>query len=196
MYIISIFSLAVICFYAYFLYNKYIKESQITENIYLKIKEKFDNDQFLKIISDTKWTFLKPGTFKIWYADKCISEEEKIKNILLNLDSDYEILNSIFVDYYKNIIHVNINLFWIGDIRISPAIYCYRFEYNIHKQENITVFLNKIEKIITIIRNSVLDIKKLDNLSEIEKVNLIKDNINRLSGCESNPIFVKGILKL
>ena len=61
---------------------------------------------------------------------------------------------------------------------IYGVIYQYSFGYKINKKDDIILFLNKLE-LIEIIRNAVLDARKIYNLSGIEKNNIIKKNINK-----------------
>ena len=172
--IISILSLLVMCFYTCFLYGEYIKESKMSEYVYLKVKEKFIG---LKKRYDTS---LKTGIFQVEYIDKCISNEELIKNKLLNLQyNDIDTTNVILINYYDDIIKLNIDLYIDADHKYYGHIYKYFFEYKINKKDDIIKFLNKIEIIIKTIRNSVLDARKIDNLSGIEKIGIIKDNINK-----------------
>ncbi len=171
---ISIFSLITICFYAYYLYGEYTKESKMSGYAYLKVKEKLGG---LKKRCDTS---LKTGIFQLEYIDKCISNEESIKDKLLNLQSNnIDTTNVILVNYYNNIIKLNIDLYIDADRQYYGHIYEYFFECKINKKNDIIKFVNKIEIIIKTIRNIVLEVRKLDNLSGIDKIGIIKNNINK-----------------
>ena len=176
--IISILSLIAICLYAYFLYGKYTKESRMARYAYLKVKEKFDMFLSVKSLKKRNDIMLKTGIFQIQYIDKCISKEELIANKLLNLQyNNIDTTNIIVIDYYDNIINLNIELYTKTD-SIYGVIYQYSFGYKINKKDDIILFLNKLE-LIEIIRNAVLDARKINNLSGIEKNNIIKKNINK-----------------
>lgn len=176
--IISILSLIAICLYAYFLYGEYTKESRMARYAYLKVKEKFDMFLRVKSLKKRNDIMLKTGIFQIQYIDKCISKEELIANKLLNLQyNNIDTTNIIVIDYYDNIINLSIELYTKTD-SIYGVIYRYSFGYKINKKDDIIPFLNKLE-LIEIIRNAVLDARKINNLSGIEKNNIIKKNINK-----------------
>ncbi len=176
--IVSIFLLIAICFYVYYLYVEYTKESKMGRYAYLKVKEKFDMFSNIESLKKGYETRLKSGFFQIQYIDKCFSNEGLITSKLLNLTyNNIDVTNIILIHYSDNTINLDIELYTKTD-SIYRIVDRYSFTYKINKKNDIIPFLNKLE-IIKTIRDSVLEARKLDNLSGIEKNSVIKSNISK-----------------
>ena len=164
----------------YLIKRKQIKREKITKYTYLKIKEKLENYKFLEEKKyDDYERLLEFGIFKMGYLDNCISDEEIIKNKLLNLHFKKDIQNVIEINYYNRIIDISVRLIYTKkDSLFSYTIYSKTFTSSINKKEDVVRALKWLET-IEIIRNIILEARKNNNLDQLEKNNILVNNINK-----------------
>ena len=113
------------------------------------------------------------------YLDNCISDEEIIKNKLLNLHFKKDIQNVIEINYYNRIIDISVRLIYTKkDSLFSYTIYSKTFTSSINKKEDVVRALKWLET-IEIIRNIILEARKNNNLDQLEKNNILVNNINK-----------------
>ena len=124
---------------------------------------------------------LEFGIFKMGYLDNCISDEEIIKNKLLNLHFKKDIQNVIEINYYNRIIDISVRLIYTKkDSLFSYTIYSKTFTSSINKKEDVVRALKWLET-IEIIRNIILEARKNNNLDQLEKNNIFL--INNINNC-------------
>jgi hypothetical protein len=176
----------------YLIKRKQIKREKITKYTYLKIKEKLENYKFLEekkpeyyeenlgvLATSLSTNLLEFGIFKMEYLDNCISDEEIIKNKLLNLHFKKDIQNVIEINYYNRIIDISVRLIYTKkDSLFSYTIYSKTFTSSINKKEDVVRALKWLET-IEIIRNIILEARKNNNLDQLEKNNILVNNINK-----------------
>lgn len=164
----------------YLIKRKQIKREKITKYTYLKIKEKLENYKFLEEKKyDDYERLLEFGIFKMGYLDNCISDEEIIKNKLLNLHFKKDIQNVIEINYYNRIIDISVRLIYTKKNSLfNYTIYSKTFTSSINKKEDVVRALKWLEK-IEIIRNIILEARKNNNLDQLEEnIIFLINNIN------------------
>lgn len=176
----------------YLIKRKQIKREKITKYTYLKIKEKLENYKFLEekkpeyyeenlgvLATSLSTNLLEFGIFKMEYLDNCISDEEIIKNKLLNLHFKKDIQNVIEINYYNRIIDISVRLIYTKKNSLfNYTIYSKTFTSSINKKEDVVRALKWLEK-IEIIRNIILEARKNNNLDQLEEnIIFLINNIN------------------
>lgn len=176
----------------YLIKRKQIKREKITKYTYLKIKEKLENYKFLEekkpeyyeenlgvLATSLSTNLLEFGIFEMEYLDNCISDEEIIKNKLLNLHFKKDIQNVIEINYYNRIIDISVRLIYTKKNSLfNYTIYSKTFTSSINKKEDVVRALKWLEK-IEIIRNIILEARKNNNLDQLEEnIIFLINNIN------------------
>ena len=179
--ILVVIFLAAIGSYGSFLIKKYSKKRKMAEYVYNKIKEKLKNYDFLAQSNTPDVVLLDHYFFEMIYSADCVSNEEKIKNKLLNLQDN--IKYCILISYRNGDFRFNIIL-----RNIEKIVYQHFFVFEIYNKNNINTILKELEKIETV-RNSVLYLRKQTDFfieKNIEEkinnyINKIKNNLKDIS---------------
>ena len=169
--ILTVVILSILSPYIYNIAKKYSWQSRMADYVYNEINEKLKNYDFLIQSYKTPGSTVNYGFFEIDYLDNCVSDEERIKNKLLNIDSN--IKNIIYIAHYEG------SLFCLKmslSINNTIIIYHHFFEFRIHRKDDIKLILKELEK-IKIIRDVVLYCEKI-NFSD-DKENAIKNEIQK-----------------
>lgn len=168
--ILTVVILSILSPYIYNIAKKYSWQNRMADYIYNEINEKLKNYDFLIQSYKTPESVLSSGFFEIGYLDNCVSDEEKIKNRLLNIDNN--IKNSIYIANHEGSFYLKMSL----SINNTIIIYHHFFEFRIHRKDDIKLILKELEK-IKIIRDVVLYCEKI-NFSD-DKENAIKNEIQK-----------------
>ena len=181
--ILVVIFLAAIGSYGSFLIKKYSKKRKMAEYVYNKIKEKLKNYDFLAQSNTPDVVLLDHYFFEMIYSADCVSNEEKIKNKLLNIQDNIKYY-IILISYRKGDFRFNIILRNIEE----KILYQHFFVFEIYKKDDINSVLKELEK-IEMVRNSVLYLRKQTDFfieKNIEEkinnyINKIKNNLKDIN---------------